>query len=131
MLEVLNVLNAHLEQLGLNYEFGQYSKTPPDYPYWVGDYTESDGMTEDGKEIPVIILSGFTRGKFIDLETEKEAIKEHFKMGVSEVVQTDSGKKVSVNIWFLDSMNIPNTENEMDMKRCEIHLQTKIWKGYE
>ena len=79
MLEVLKALDTHLsEHLKLNYEFGQMSESPPKYPYWVGDYTESESLTEDGVEQPIIILNGFSRGKFIELEEQKEKIKEYF-----------------------------------------------------
>lgn len=128
MLEVLNVLNTHLsEHLGLNYEFGQMSDSPPNYPYWVGDYIETDGNTEDGVETQTIILEGFARGTHLELENQKEAIKEHFKFGTTDLIQTPV--KVVVNIWFLNSINIP--DDNMDLKRCQIHLITKIWKGYE
>ena len=134
MLEVLKALDTHLsEHLGLNYEFGQMSNSPPKYPYWVGDYTESESLTEDGVEQPIIILNGFSRGKFIELEEQKEKIKEYFKFGKTDLMtvtlpdQTIS--KVSVNIWFSDSINIP--DDNLDLKRCQIHLNTKIWKGYD
>lgn len=134
MLEVLKALDTHLAgHLGLNYEFGQMSDSPPKYPYWVGDYTESESLTEDGVEQPIIILNGFSRGKFIELEKQKEKIKEYFKFGKTDLMtvtlpdQTTS--KVSVNIWFSDSINIP--DDNLDLKRCQIHLNTKIWKGYD
>jgi hypothetical protein len=134
MLEVLNALNTHLsEHLKLNYEFGQMSESPPKYPYWVGDYTETESLTEDGVEYPTIILSGFARGNFIEFEEQKERIKEYFKFGTSDLMtvtlpdQTTS--KVSVNIWFNSSTNIP--DDNLDLKRCQIYLNTKIWKGYE
>ena len=134
MLEVLKALDTHLsEHFGLNYEFGQMSDSPPQYPYWVGDYTESESLTEDGVEQPIIILNGFSRGKFIELEEQKEKIKEYFKFGKTDLMtvtlpdQTTS--KVSVNIWFSDSINIP--DDNLDLKRCQIHLNTKIWKGYD
>lgn len=47
MIEVLKVLNDHMvQELKLNYEFGQYTETPPKYPYWVGDYTEPEPLEE-------------------------------------------------------------------------------------
>lgn len=73
--DILAVINDQLEGLGLNYEFGKMTQSPPQYPYWVGDYTEPEGMTEDGKEESTVILTGFSRGKFIELETQKATIK--------------------------------------------------------
>ena len=133
MLEVLTALNTHMEHLDLNYEFGQMSESPPKYPYWVGDFIESEGLTEDGMEIPTIILAGFSRGTHLELEEQKERIKKYFKFGKTDLMTVTlpdgSESKVSINIWFADSINIP--DDNMDLKRCQIHLNTKIWKGFE
>ena len=59
MIEVLEVLNDHMvKELKLNYEFGQYTKTPPKYPYWVSDYTEPEPLEEDGLPTPTVTLTG-------------------------------------------------------------------------
>lgn len=136
MQELLNLINSFLSTtLGLNYEFGQMSKSPPSYPYWVGDYMETEGLTEDGAENYTVILYGFSRGSYLEFETEKSDIESFFKFGQEQIVQplsTNNGEtKVLVTINFSDSVNIPNNEEDMDLKRCEIHLQSKIWKGYD
>ena len=40
MEDVLAVVDDQLQKLGLNYEFGSMTKSPPKYPYWVGEYSE-------------------------------------------------------------------------------------------
>lgn len=121
--DILAVINDQLEGLGLNYEFGKMTQSPPQYPYWVGDYTEPEGMTEDGKEEPTVILTGFSRGKFIELEIQKATIKEHFRHGVSVI--TESGSAVVV--FYGGSFNIPLEDD--DLKKCQVNLSIKSWKG--
>jgi hypothetical protein len=122
MTDVLKVLNQQMEALNLTYEFGQMTKSPPTYPYWVGDYTEPESTTEDGKEEPTILLTGFARGKFIELETQKKIIKDHFKQGVSVI--TESG--AAVVIFYGGSFNVPS--DELDLKKCQVNLSIKLWK---
>lgn len=121
--EILAVINDQMEGLGLNYEFGKMTKSPPEYPYWVGDYTEPESITEDGKEEPTILLTGFARGKFLELETQKATIKEHFRHGVSVITEKGS----AVVVFYGSSLNIPQEDD--DLKRCQVNLQIKSWKG--
>ena len=91
MIEMLKVLKDHMVQhLGLNYEFGRMSKSPPKYPYWVGDYSEPEPVNEDGLIEPTVTLTGFARGRFADLEEEKQKIKDYFKDGVSVITEAGS-----------------------------------------
>ena len=122
MKEILKIIDEKLtDELGLNYEFGEMTKTPITYPYWVGDYTDTEPTTEDGKDEFVVMLTGFARGKFIDLENQKQAIKDYFKNGVT--VFTEAGS--SVNIFYAGSLIVPS--DEIDLKRSQINLKIKKW----
>jgi hypothetical protein len=123
MTEVLQIIHSQLEGLGLNYEFGRMTQSPPSYPYWVGDYTEPESMTEDGLENPTILLTGFTRGSYIELETDKKKMKDHFKHGVSVI--TESG--AAVVIFYAGSFGVPT--DELELKKVQVNLQIKSWKG--
>lgn len=123
MKEVLAVVNDQLEQIGINYEFGRMSKSPPDYPYWVGDYTEPEGLTEDGKETPTVFLTGFSRGNHLELENQKSIIKDHFRHGVSVITETGA----AVVIFYGGSVPIPLEDD--DLKKVQITLSIKTWKG--
>ena len=93
MIEVLKVVSDLMtKDLQLNYEFGRMSKTPPQYPYWVGDYTEPEPMTEDRQTTPTVLLTGFGRGTFFELERQKQKIKDYFMDGKSVI--TESGSAV-------------------------------------
>lgn len=120
---MLKALNDELEKLGLNYEFGEMTKTPIAYPYWVGDYTEPESMTEDGLEQPTVMLTGFNRGSWAALEEQKKLLKDHFKHGVTVI--TDAGD--AVVFFYADSLNVPLDEGEL--KKCQVNLAVKIWRG--
>lgn len=120
---MLGVMNKQLEGLGLNYEFQRMTKNPVTYPYWVGDYTEPESMTEDGLEEPTFMLTGFARGTFAQLEDEKNKIKDHFKHGISVI--TESG--AAVVIFYAGCIPIPQESD--DLKKIQVNLQLKIWKG--
>jgi hypothetical protein len=122
MTEVLQIISSQMENLELNYEFGRMTESPPTYPYWVGSYSASEPMTEDGLESITIMLNGFARDKFIELEAQKDIIKDHFKHGVSVI--TDSG--AAVVVFYVGMHDIPSDES--DLKRCQINLLIKLWK---
>lgn len=123
MLDILSVLNDQLTGLGLNYEFGEMTQSPPIHPYWVGEYSETDPGLGDGQESPVILLTGFTRGSRLTLETQKEIIRDHFKHGVT--VMTPS--KTSVSIFYSGSLPVPT--DDIELKKIQVNLQIKSWKG--
>ena len=70
------IISDGMASLGLEYDFGTYAGTQ--YPYFVGEYQETEGLTEDGLQESVFMLNGFHRGEWIDLETAKEAIENYF-----------------------------------------------------
>jgi len=120
---LFEVINTQLEGLGLNYEFQRMTKTPITYPYWVGDYTEPESMTEDGLEEPTFMLTGFARGTFEQLEKEKNIIKDHFKHGVTVI----TGSGAAVVIFYAGCLPVPQESD--DLKKIQVNLQLKIWKG--
>lgn len=122
MVDVLAVVQDQMETLGLNYEYGQMTKSPPVYPYWVGEYTEPENMTEDGKCEPTVILTGFSRGSHIELERQKAVIKDHFLHGISEMKNGSS-----VTVFYGGSLMIPVEDD--DLKKCQANLSIKTWKG--
>lgn len=123
MLEILNTIKSRMNSLGLSYEFGRMTQTPLSYPYWVGEYTEIEGLNEDGKEESTIILTGFSRGKFLELEKEKSIIKEHFRDGV--LYYSEKGS----TIYITYARAIPIPQEDDDLKKIQVILNIKYWKG--
>ena len=112
-----------MDILSVPYEFGEWTSNVV-YPYSVGEITEEPSTTEDGLEESTMILTCFTRGKYIDLEIIKEKIKRHFHPIHGLRASTDSG---SIAVFFDGSFYIPT--GEADLKKIQINLKIKEWKG--
>lgn len=122
-MDKLKVIAEQMEAIGIPYEFGQWS-SPIQYPYFVGEFTEEPTMTEDGLEETTVLLTGFHRGNSIDLEAAKNKIKRHFPSFYGLRTQTDSG---TIAVFFDGSFYIPS--GEADLKKVQINLKIKEWKG--
>lgn len=123
-MEKLKFISEQMDALAVPYEFMQWTSDVA-YPYFVGEITEEPTMTEDGLEESTMLLTGFHRGKFIDLETVKERIKSHFSPIYGLTGQTDSGSAIAV--FFDGSFYVPT--GEADLKKIQINLKIKLWKG--
>lgn len=109
--------------LGIPYEFGEWTSEVK-YPYFVGEFTEEPTTTEDGLEESTMVLTGFNRGKRIDLENAKNKIKGHFCPINGKCAAIDSG---SIAVFFNGSFYIPS--GEADLNKIQINLKIKHWKG--
>ena len=123
-MEKLKFINDQMEQIGVHYEFGQWTSEIK-YPYFVGEITEEPTNTEDGLEQSTMLLTGFTRGEYSDLETVKKKIKSRFPHFCGLRGQTDSGSSIAV--FFDGSFYVPT--GEADLKKIQINLKIKEWKG--
>lgn len=122
-MDKLNFIKEQMSTLAVPYEFGEWTKAVQ-YPYFTGEITEEPPLTEDGAEQSTFILSGFHRGKLIALEEIKEQIKKHFHPIFGLRAKTDSG---AIAVFFNGSFYIPT--GEADLKRIQINLTIKEWKG--
>lgn len=122
-MDKLNFIRQEMDILGIPYEFMEWT-SKVQYPYFVGEYTDVATLTEDGYEESTFIITGFTRGKWIDLERIKEKIKNHFPVAGGLRSQTDSG---SITVFFSGAFPVPT--GEMDLKKIQINLDIKEWKG--
>ena len=123
-MEKLKFINEQMTAIAVPYEFGQWSSAVT-YPYFVGEITEEPTVTEDGLEESTMLLTGFYRGNLIDLETIKERIKSHFSPICGLTGQMDSGSIIVV--FFDGAFYIPT--GEADLKKIQINLKIKEWKG--
>ena len=122
MEEVLKVIKDGMSSLGLNYEFMEWTKKVK-YPYFVGEYSEDESMTEDGLCTGTVFLTGFTRGSWLELEQAKTKIENYFDRISGLIVTT--GTSV-VAIFYGNGMPIPTGDAEL--KKLQINLQFKEWK---
>lgn len=122
-MDKLKFISDNLGAIAVPYEFGEWTGDLQ-YPYFVGEISETPSPTEDGSEESTMLLTGFTRGKYIDLENIKKKIKELFNPINGLCAKTDSG---SIAVFFNGSNYIPT--GEADLKRIQINLLIKEWKG--
>lgn len=125
MIEVLNYIRDIVcEQLALEYEYGEMTKSPPTYPYWVGELSDSGTLSEDGKMEVTVILNGFARGSRLQFEEEKAAIREFFRHGT----QTIAGDVPVLICAEYGGCSDIDTDDD-DLKRCQITININYWKG--
>lgn len=124
-MEALKFISDQMTSLGIHYDFGEW-KSDVVYPYFVGEITENEPMTEDGAETATFILNGFSRSSSVlSLETAKEKIKKHFHPVHGLRATTDSGSSIAV--FFAGAFYVQT--GEADLKRIQINLIIKQWKG--
>ena len=78
---VLKAMKGAMQEMGMEYAFRRFRKRP-EYPYCVGDYLESESMTEDGLQECTFTLTGFARGAGSEtvLEAAKNKIRNYFRL---------------------------------------------------
>lgn len=121
--QALAFINGRLNGAGLNYHFARYNygDGAPVYPYEVGTYSESDAVSEDGRQEATFTLSCWTRGEWLELEQVKAKIKALFPVyGATEILD---GSGVAVA--YVRSQPIPTGDSEL--KRMDITLTVIEW----
>lgn len=121
---LLKVVSDGMTELGLEYEFGEYTKEPIVYPYFVGEYTETEPTTEDCLQETTFMLYGLSRDKWLTLENAKAKIENYFNKVYGKTVMVDDGSAVAV--FYGNSLIVPTGDEEL--KKIQINLQCKEWK---
>lgn len=122
--QVLKLVSDSMKDMGIEYGFGIYNKKPVKYPYFVGEYTEQEAMTEDGLQESTFLLTGFHRGTWSELEDTKETIENYFNQVSGKTVITDNGSAVAV--FYANSLIVPTADAEL--KSIQVNLNIKEWK---
>lgn len=118
--ESLAFINDILTEADINYEFMEWTSDVA-YPYWVGEYTESEPMNEDGMQESTFMITGTTDGSWLSLEEAKTKIEREL---CNQTVILPNGNGLAVI--YSGSLVVP-TGNEK-MKRMQINLLIKEWK---
>ena len=119
--DALKVIKDAMADLGIVYSFMEYKGN--EYPYFVGEYTESPQPNEDGLQETTFLLTGFSRTTWGELESAKAKIKKKFHQSDGLVVTTDEGV---VAIFYENGLVVPTGDAEL--KRIQINLMIKEWK---
>lgn len=120
--EALKIISDAMEALGINYEFMVWNGEPQ-YPYFVGEYQEMEPMYETGQQDSVFMLTGYTRGEWLELEDTKEKIKNYFDKVGGKTVIADNGSAVA--IFYATGLVVPTGDAEL--KKIQINLDVKEW----
>ena len=121
--KALGIVATELNNIGVPYEFVRWTSTVEDR-YWVGEFAETPTYTEDGYEESTLLLTGTTRSSWLSLMQDREKIKDHFPKISGLRTPTDNG---AVVIFYDNALPVPT--DEADLKRIQINLQIKAWKG--
>lgn len=118
----LSYIDSLLSEADIAYSFSRWNGEP-EFPYWIGEYSETDSMDEDGMTESEFILTGTTEGTWLELQEEKERIERTLQ---NRTTILDSG--IGVCIGFERALVVP-TESEQ-LKRIQINLSVKEWRNY-
>ena len=122
--QMLKVVSDGMKDMGIEYGFGTYAKDPVVYPYFVGEYTETESSREDGFQESTFLLTGFHRGTWLELEDAKEKIENYFNRVSGKTVITDNRSAVAVFYGY--SLVVPTGDAEL--KSIQVNLIIKEWK---
>lgn len=119
----LGIAKDKLNSIGVPYEFMRWT-SPVEDRYWVGEYSETITDTEDGHEEGTLMLTGTTKTSWMVLMQDRVKIKDQFPKEGGLRIPTDNG----VVVFFYDN-SFPVDTGEADLKRIQINLHIKMWKG--
>lgn len=123
-IEALKIISEAMDALRLNYALVEYPVGEnPSYPYFVGEYQEIEPMNEDGMQESTFMLTGFSRGTWLELEETKDKISSYFNKVGGRTVIADNGSAVAV--FYSNSLVVPTGDAEL--KKIQINLDVKEW----
>lgn len=123
MKSILGTLATELNSIGVPYEYMRWTSVV-EYPYWVGELTEVATINEDGYKEYTAMVTGTTKGSWLELEETRAKIEDHFPSVYGFRTQMDEG---TVVIFYENSFPVPT--GEADLKRMQINLRIMQWKG--
>ena len=123
MKTVLGIISTELNRIGVPYEFMEWTD-PVQYPYFVGEYQEVPVTAEDGGKESTFLLTGTIKGTWLELEQSRSKVENLFHPICGLRVQTEDG---GVAIFYENSFPVPT--GEADLKRIQINIRIKQWKG--
>lgn len=122
----LQIIADAMDALGIEYGFGVYRGNAAGkivYPYFVGEYTETPPLYENGLQESTVMLTGFHRGTWEQLEAAKAKIENYFNKVSGKTVMVDDGSAVIV--FYDNALVIPKEDAEL--KSIQINLSVQEW----
>ena len=130
MKNVLKLIAAEMKAAGIEYHFEVNKKSPPTYPYHVGELFPAIPTTEDGMQEYTLELNGFNRktessdGTLSELLADVQKIEEHFPLvdGFTTLIGNQA-----VMIHYISCT--PVTSGDEQVQKVQTTLSIKTWKG--
>lgn len=119
-IEGLNFISSILKPL-INYHFLYYKTDKVEYPYWVGEYLESEYSAETNYQETTFILTGVTRGSYLELEKQKEIIKKALK-DKRAILPSRTGIAVHYDY------SMPIRVDDIELQKIQINLTIQEWE---
>lgn len=122
---VLKFINDAMTSEHISYEFMEFTSDVASVgSYWVGSYSEVTPEFEDGEQETQFILTGTTKGSWLELEQTKDKIENLFPMVGGRTAILDNGSGVAV--FYGNAFPVPTGDDFL--KRLQINLIIKEWK---
>lgn len=130
MKQILKLIADEMKSAGIDYHFQVNKKSPPTYPYHVGELIPVNPNTEDGKQEYTLVLDGFNRksknsdGTLFELLEDAEKIEERFpKVGGFTALRGNQ----AIAIYYLSCQPVESGDEQL--QKVQTLLQIKSWKG--
>lgn len=117
--EGLKFISKTLKPL-VNYHFLYYKTDKVEYPYWVGEYLENEYSAETNYQGTTFILTGVTRGSYLELEKQKEIIKKALK---DKRAILPSGTGIAVHYDY----SMPIRVDDIELQKIQVNLTIQEW----
>lgn len=118
--EGLKFISKTLKPL-VNYHFLYYKTDKVEYPYWVGEYLENEYSAETNYQGTTFILTGVTRGSYLELEKQKEIIKKALKDKRAILL---NGAGIAVHYDY----SMPIRVDDIELQKIQINLTIQEWE---
>ena len=118
--EGLKFISKTLKPL-INYHFLYYKTNKVEYPYWVGEYLESEYSAETNYQETTFFLTGVTRGSYLELEKQKEIIKKALK---DKRAILPSGTGIAVHYDY----SMPIRVDDIELQKIQVNLTIQEWE---
>ncbi|EEF94274.1 hypothetical protein CATMIT_01108 [Catenibacterium mitsuokai DSM 15897] len=118
--EGLKFISKTLKPL-VNYHFLYYKTDKVEYPYWVGEYLENEYSAETNYQGTTFILTGVTRGSYLELEKQKEIIKKALK---DKRAILSNGAGIAVHYDY----SMPIRTDDIELQKIQINLTIQEWE---
>lgn len=130
MKQILKLIADEMKSAGIDYHFQMNKKSPPTYPYHVGELIPVNPDTEDGKQEFTLVLDGFNRksktsdGTLFELLEDAKKIEERFpKVGGFTALRGNQ----AIAIYYLSCQPVESGDEQL--QKVQTLLQIKSWKG--